>query len=56
MFTEEIKHRDWIIGVVAFVLIVGGLYWIRSQPIEQPTQLMAPEPQAVASNESSSAV
>src|SRR5690606_33792361 len=26
---------DWIIGIVVTAIIIGALYWIRSQPIEE---------------------
>lgn len=35
MFTDETERRDWIIGLVVAALVIGTLYWVRSQPIEQ---------------------
>lgn len=35
MFSDETERRDWIFGIVVTLVIVGGLFWIRSQPIEE---------------------
>ena len=35
MISDEAEGREWIIGIVVTVLIIGGLYWIRNQPIEE---------------------
>src|SRR5690606_15763886 len=35
MISDEAEGREWIIGIVVTVLIIGALYWLRSQPIEE---------------------
>lgn len=35
MFSDEIERRDWIFGVFVTLVIVGGLFLIRSQPLEE---------------------
>lgn len=35
MFGDETERRDWTIGIIVTVLIIGGLYWIRSQSIDE---------------------
>ena len=35
MISDEPERRDWIIGIVVTAIIIGALYWIRSQPIEE---------------------
>jgi hypothetical protein len=42
MFSDETERWDWIIGIVVTAIVVGALYWIRSQPIEQETTAVAP--------------
>lgn len=41
MFTDEKEHRDLIVGAVMTAVVVGGLFWIRSQPIEKPVEEVA---------------
>lgn len=35
MFEDEVEQRDWIIGIVVTLIVIGGLFWIRSQPLEE---------------------
>ncbi len=47
MFTDVTERRDWIFGVVATVLVIGALYWVRSQPIEEKAARGGEEQEAV---------
>ena len=42
MISDETERWDWIIGIVVTTIVIGGLYWIRGQPIEQETKALAP--------------
>lgn len=42
MISDETERRDWIIGIVVTAVIIGGLYWIRSQPIEEKAAASVP--------------
>lgn len=34
MFSDQVRHRDWIIGVTAIALILVGMVWAQSGPVE----------------------
>lgn len=42
MFTDETERRDWIFGIIVTAVVIGGLYWIRNQPIEREGASVAP--------------
>jgi hypothetical protein len=54
VYGDDTERREWIIGILVTAVVIGGLYWMRSQRLEEKTtaaQTAVHQPQSMSQAE-----